>query len=70
MAVVNVTVHFEDGTSRDFGDAAWSWRDGLLTIMHRVGPFQRSVPTSQIPYDAIKILDIEYDDDTEMNHGE
>lgn len=63
MAVKNVTVFFEDGSRREFGNCAWNWLDGVLSIMKHVGPFRRSVPVAQIPFDAVRLVDIEYDDD-------
>lgn len=64
MAVKNVTILFEDETSRDFGPVAWNWRDGVLTIMKFVvddSPGgRRSVPFFQTPAEAVKSLDIEY----------
>jgi hypothetical protein len=63
MAVENVTVNFEDGTSRAFGNCAWRWTDGVLTIMEFVNDPEfgkRSVPTFQAPYEAVQCIDIEY----------
>lgn len=65
MAVENVTVFFEDGTSRDFGSCAWNWREGVLTIMQYVTDPEhgrRSVPTFQAPYEAVKCIDIGYEE--------
>lgn len=71
MAVENVTVLFEDGTSRDFGPVAWNWRDGVLTIMKFVvdgsSGGKRSVPFFQTPAEAVKSIDIEYEE--EDYHG-
>lgn len=73
MAVKNVTIFFDDGSAREFGSCAWSWRDGLLTIMRMVGVSPassgRSVPVAQVPCDAIKLVDIEYDDDDDEMEG-
>ncbi len=66
MAVKNVIVLFEDETSREFGRCAWNWQDGVLTILKFIqDPHhgRRSVPLFQAPFDAVKCIDVEYDEE-------
>lgn len=55
-----VIVHFENGTARDFGDAAWNWDadNTLLTIMQFVNG--KSMPVAFIPRESLELLEIEW----------
>lgn len=55
-----VIVHFENGTTRDYGDAAWNWDDNntLLTIMQYIDG--RSLPVALIPREALELLEIDW----------